>query len=189
MTRNDPLNAEDYDIVEQCNIRPKYWELLEIDMRKTGKFNPNRLKHVLLRQTCYAGRMEVRPATDGHVPREQIWACAARLKTKDPKFQELAWFYVQEGKEGNGALRDIVDNLIAKAPADIKYFGFSTELPAWKVFMRHGLVAITKYSFPGVEEWAKRLGIYDRLPETAFRTDPPAPKEGERWLFSELSRL
>lgn len=189
MGRDDLLNPEDYGLDEKDCTAPKYWMLLEQDMRATGEFNLSRLKQVLLRQTYYAGRAVVRPATDGCVPRERIWAYAARLKTKDPKYQELAWFYVRKDKEGNKVLSEIVDELIAGAPPDVIFWGISKKVAAMSVFGRHGLVAVTKHNMPNVEEWAARIGLGDRLPESALWTSPPEPKEGERWLFVQLSRL
>ena len=158
-------------------------------MLKTGKFNASRLKAANMRRVIYADRAEIFPPAVRGVARFPILGIAARLKTKDKLRQECAWFYVVPELARNHVLQSLVDSLFAKAPEELKFFGFSTESAVWKVFRRHGLVAVTKHSMSDVEEWAKRLGVYDRLPETAFRTDPPDPKEGERWLFVQLSRL
>ncbi|MEK7133695.1 MAG: hypothetical protein AAB804_01330 [Patescibacteria group bacterium] len=171
------------------DITTKYWEMLEQAMRETGEFNLARLKHTKLRQAHYAGRAVVLPATDGYVPRSRIWAYAARLRTKDPLWQELAWFYVVADCAGNGILRSIVNQLVAEAPPEIKFWGISKKSAAMRVFGQHDLVAVTKYNMRDVEEWATRVGFRDRLPETALRMDPPDPKDGERWLFVQLHRL
>src|SRR3989344_6404720 len=153
----------------------KYWELLEYDMRKVGGFSLARLKHTKLRQAWYAKRAVVVAEMDGYVPRSRICAYAARLKTKNPEWQELAWFYVVVFLTGLGILRLMVENLVATAPACIKFCGFTDKAAVRCIFERHGLVAVNKYNMPDIEEWAKQLGMYDRLSETAFRMNPPDP--------------
>ncbi len=169
------------------DIIPKYWVLLVEEMRETGDFNVARLKQALLRQTHYAERSVTLPRTDNFVPRQPIFAHIARLKTQDEGCQEIALAFVRKDKEGNGYLSEIIEELLAKAPPGFDYFGITKKAPVSKVFVRHGLMPITKAVMPDVEEWATRVGLGDRLPENALRTDPPNPIEGERWLFIRIA--
>ena len=162
---------------------PKYWKLLEADMCKTGEFDLSRLKHALLRQTHYARRSIVRPETHNFVPRSRIWAHVARLKTKDPRWQELAWFYVAKEFEGNGYLTELAIKLVAESPPGIEFCGFTKRTSVMRVFGRLGLKPVTAATHD-VEAWVQQVGILrKRIPNTTFRTSSPDPKEGERWLF------
>ncbi|MCR4325463.1 MAG: hypothetical protein NUV59_01505 [Patescibacteria group bacterium] len=174
----------------------RYWEQLAEDMRATGQFHDARLRHTKIRQAHYAGRSVVRPATYNHVPRQRIWAHAARLKTRLPKWQELAWFYVAKGYDRNGVLREIVAELVAGAPQDLKFFGIGKMPAVIRVFLQHGLVPITKAVMPDVEEWAESVGLGNRLPKSALSEEAPDVEQilrlaqdeetAERWLFVQL---
>lgn len=181
MGRDDSLILEDYGLPSA--MAPKYWERLEADMRATGDFRPERLSHHKLRSNHYASRAIVRPHTVNLVPRERIWAYAARLKARLPDYQELALFYVRKDREGNGVLREIVDELIKTAPCSLGFFGISKRLAAMRVFERHGLRAVTRRTIPNIERFAEEFGFRDRLPDTALGKGDPSPRDGERWLF------
>ncbi len=164
---------------------PKYWRELAYDMNAMGAFCHKRVQQALLRQAHYARRAEVRPATTKCVPSEPIWGYVSRLKTIDSHWQELANFYVREDKSGNGVLSDMVNALLAGVPKGIRLFGITKSPAVTKVFVRHGLFAITKAVMPNVEEWASQIGIENRLPETALQTGQPCSEVGERWLFAQ----
>lgn len=158
-------------------------------MLATKKFNAKRLTAANVRRAIYADRAELLPPAVDHVARDPIDVIAARLKTKLPDVQELSWFYVRDELAGGKLLQYVADRLIAKAPPDIKFCGFSTEIPAMKVFVRHGLVAVNKFNFPNIVEWAERAGLRDRLPDSALTTKPAEFTDGVRWFFVQLHRL
>lgn len=160
-----------------------YWEQLVEDMLATGEFDLSRLSHVFMRQTHYANRSLVLPETVRYVPCAPIYAHVARLKTGNPAWQELAWFYVGQGHEGNGIMRDLALELVNATPVGTAFFGITKRKPVMRVFARLGLAPVTR-SVIDVQAWADDNGVPRyRLPETAGSASEPDPKEGERWLF------
>lgn len=167
----------------------RYWELLVLDMLATGEFFPDRLKHVHVRQTHYARRSVVLPRTVNFVPRERMFAHIARMKTKNPHCQEIAWAYVHPGKEGNGVLKAIAIELFASIPRGLRLFGFSRKTPVKRVFLQHGLTPVTRAMLEALDirstkELAAFLGIEERRLKGIDLENESI--EGERQLFIRL---
>ncbi len=163
----------------------RYWEMLVDEMRATGEFDNSRLKHCAVRQTHYADRSVILPETEKFVPRKPIYAHVARLKTKDPQWQEYAWAYVRPGRDGNGLLGEITTKLLAQVPTGIKLFAITKRMAVMTVLQRHGFEPITQATMPIVAVWAKNIvGLDDkRFPGSAHSWAYPVLQEGERQLF------
>ncbi len=168
----------------------QYWRELERAMRETGDFSDGRrLKHFALRQTYYAKRAVVYPATEGYVPRQKIWGYGAILKTKDPEWVELGLVYVAPERRRKGWSRRIVQQLVDDVPSDTRVFAITSKPVMMKVLDSCGFEPVTAKTTPDVSVWGLRVGLKNeigsngRLPESALTILLPNPVEGERWLF------
>ena len=168
-------------------LYPKLEELVE-KMKRTGQFAEPLLTPSRLQRQVLAGRAVLRPnqpmlCCTAPGP---IIAHVARRKTRDPLWQEVAQIWVDPEHQGNGLMSEIVAELIGKTPKSVRLFGITKVQSVMDLFMRSYLVPVTKCIVPEIEDWAAKVGLGDRLPETALRWTPTNPTEGERWLFMEV---
>ncbi|MSU73791.1 hypothetical protein EXS56_01490 [Candidatus Kaiserbacteria bacterium] len=160
------------------------WLTLCGTMLATGMFNAERLKPRLLATTFFAGRAVMR----GSYPNAQdipahIDAYIGRLKTDVPHWQEVALAFVGEKLRENGVLKEITYELIARTPANVRLFLFTKDIAMMRVVEKCQFQRITRAAMPDVEAWARNVGCWDRLPDSAFLTDTPLAVAGERQLF------
>ncbi len=164
-------------------MHPKWVDLLE-RMKRLGVYNTNLLTPRRLSSQFFAGRTVVYPRAHKFVFADgPIKGHIARRKTDDEFWQEISQIYVDEDLRGNGIIRAMTFELIARTPAVIQLFGITSVRTVMSVFEECQMGAVTKATMPDVEAWAERLGIRDRLPDSALSQDPPQPCDKERWLF------
>lgn len=164
-------------------MHPKWFALLE-HMRTLGVYDQRFLTPRELSSQFFAGRTVLYPRVDrGKFAPGSIKGHVARRKTKHPAWQEISQMYVCENMRGNGVLRGMTFELIARTPPNIRLFGITSVRTVMNVFRECQMRAITKAVMPYVEEWGEQLGARDRLPESALSESIPAPQDGQRWLF------
>ncbi len=160
------------------------WIDLAARMGKLGVYNAALLTPRNLSSQFFSGRTVVHPRAHKFVfVAGPLKGHVARRKTGDEFWQEISQIYVDEDLRGNGIVREMVFELIARTPAVIQLFGITSVRTVMTVFEECQMDAITKATMPDVEAWAERLGIRERLPESALSPDPPQPCDKERWLF------
>lgn len=165
-------------------MHPK-WEDLVDRMRELGPvYNQRLITPRKLSSQFFAGRTVVYPrAHRWTFARGPLRGHVARRKTNDGGWQEISQIYVDEELRGNGVVREMVFELIARTPHEVRLFGITSVRTVMSVFEECQMRPVTKVSLPDVEEWASRLGIQERLPGTALFEVPPAPQDKERWLY------
>lgn len=165
-------------------MHPKWEDLVE-RMRALGPvYNQSLITPRALSSQFFAGRTVVYPrAHKMTFAQGPIKGHVARRKTADKGYQEISQIYVEEELRRNGVLREMVFELIARTPPYIRLFAFTSVGTVMSVLGECQMVPITKQKIPDIDVWAERLGIRERLPETAMRTTPPQPRDKERWLF------
>ncbi len=164
-------------------MHPNWIDLAE-RMGKLGVYNASLLTPRNLSTQFFAGRTVVHPRAHKFVfAAGPIRGHVARRKTKDEFWQEISQIYVDEDLRGNGIVREMVFELIARTPPVIQLFGITSVRTVMSVFEECQMGAVTKATMPDVEAWAKRLGIHERLPDSALSLSPPEPCDKERWLY------
>lgn len=164
-------------------MHPNWIDLIE-RMCKIGVYNTKLLTPRNLSSQFFAGRTVVYPRAHRFVfAAGPIKGHVARRKTEDQFWQEISQIYVDEDLRGNGIVREMTFELIARTPPAIQFFSITSVRTVMTVFEECQMGAITKATMPDVEAWAERLGIRERLPESALSPDPPQPRDKERWLY------
>ena len=188
------------DNSDKIQLAGNPWETLVSDMLATGKFREDRLRQAgLLENLHITGCSVILPDYGEEVSRTFIYAHVARLQTKDSGWEEIGLAFVKEGYESNGYLGRVVGRLLANAPSGINFFGITKDLAVMKVFLRRGLVPVTKFVDPHVRKWASKVGIPNNvLPETVLLETPPDlemiyadakdSKTARRWLWRQGSQ-
>jgi len=165
-------------------MHPKWEDLVE-RMRALGPvYNQSLITPRALSSQFFAGRTVVYPRAHRLTfAQGPIKGHVARRKTPDEDWQEISQIYVDEDLRGNGIVREMVFELIARTPRHIRLFGITSVRTVMSVFEECQMAAVTKTVMPDDEEWAEKLGIRHRLPESALSPDPPQPRDKERWLY------
>jgi len=159
------------------------WADLVRRMKETGMFREDRMDPRFVASNYYAGRAVLRgpnPSRRGTPAR--IEAYTALVKTRDPNWFEIALMYVDEKLQGNGVAKGLLTEVRTKKPG-AKFFLISRDPAVWALARGAGFDPVTKRFFPEVEDWAKRLGLGEWLPDTALRDTVPRLNREERWLF------
>jgi hypothetical protein len=167
-------------------LYPKLEDLVA-RMRATGEFAEQFLTAEILRRQVLADRAVILPKPPNKycTASGPILAHVARRKTRDPTVQELAQVFVDPALGSNGVMRCIVAQLIATTPPNIRLFAITKRLGVGSVLISYDFRPVTKRVM-GVEEWRARVGLGDRLPDSALPRSHPNPRDGERWLYLQF---
>lgn len=106
-----------------------------------------------------------------------------RRNTDNRSRREIGTLWVDPAHRGNGMTKDLLDELIDKAPEGAELFLITKEESVMRAVVDRGFQAVTAASFDGdLFRWAGETGMSGRLPDTVY-LEFPRPKQGERWLF------
>src|SRR3989344_3229332 len=151
------------------------------EMQKSGEFH--NLEIAQLIRDCEHARAAV--IMDG----DRIIAYGA-IEPHENSAWEIRRIFVAEDKRGNGHMRKVFEMLMCMVvPAvllrrtlDARLFLISKNPAVRRTALKAGFVVVTKLYAPRAVGWAKRVGIGDRLPETAKKEYlQPSGDDGERW--------
>ncbi|PIR83632.1 hypothetical protein COU18_03035 [Candidatus Kaiserbacteria bacterium CG10_big_fil_rev_8_21_14_0_10_51_14] len=139
------------------------WEVLAEKLKAEKAYYLPRLTPRNLSARQYAGRAIIRESNENHGDRT-ISAYAALWRSHDPTWYELGTVWVSAELRGNGFCRNIMTELIALAPADIRLLMFTADVAIMRAAHGLGFFEVGNPSHPSNEPWAIRVGVSARLP-------------------------
>lgn len=162
---------------------PKWHDLAD-RMRAIGVYEERLLTPKRLSSQFFAGRTVLYPrAHKNRLPEGPIQGHIARRKTAHENWQEICQIYVDAQLRANGAMRNMLYELIARAPPQIRLFAITRVESVASALSECCFTPVSGATMPRVREWANTTGLGERLPETALSDARPSCEGGHRVLF------
>jgi len=167
------------------------WQILYDEMIASGEFHPDGLTVTQLMRDYLSHRAVVRTEGDRIVSYGAVQIYPSEDAHLHGPYCELRRIWVAPRLRKTSRLcEDVVEMLLTvvrmQGPNGGRPFCITKSLALGCVVGKYDFKPMTTLMMPHVGRWSKKIGLGDRLPDTALGTDMANPLEGERWLYLKV---